>query len=127
MKIEKLQIGKKYIVDFCEKKYPGYSKECYYTGPGTLISISPAGYPANTLEILGDDGELGYYGSEDIIHEIHAKKNHIWIIEFFNGGEWNFWYSSLHLNRQSARDCKLIYKKAYPTFKFRVTKYTSEK
>lgn len=127
MKIEKLQIGKKYFIDFNKKTNPGFSPECYYTGPGTLVQINPDGYDPNTVEVLGDDGVVGYYGSEDIIHEIHAKKNHIWIIEFFNGGEWNFWYSSLHLNRQSARDCKLIYKKAYPKIKFRVAKYTSEK
>ncbi len=125
MKIKNLQIGKKYFVDFNEKANPGLSSECYYTGPGLVTDINPDGYEPNTIEVLGDDGETGYYGPEDIIHEIKAK--HVWIVEFFSSGEWNPWNRTHYATRQYARDYKDVYKNEYPETKFRVAKYICEK
>ncbi|MDD4389682.1 MAG: hypothetical protein PHW03_02645 [Eubacteriales bacterium] len=127
MKIEKLQIGKKYFIDFNKKTNPGFSPECYYTGPGILVKINPDGYDPNTVEVLGDDGDTGYYSPEDIAYEIKLEKNHIWVIEFFDGDEWNLWNSVYYLTRQDARVYKCIHKNRYPCYKFRVTKYISEK
>lgn len=127
MKLESLQIGKKYFIDFNKKTNPGFSPECYYTGPGTLVQINPDGYDPNTVEVLGDDGDIGYYEPEDIMHEIVPNKNHAWVIEYFLGDKWIAWNYSPYAIRQDAREDMKSFKKRYPKFKFRVTKYISEK
>lgn len=78
LKIEDLVIGETYKISFTERDYPGFPKECYYSGIGSLREISPRMYEEETLkfELPGTDennDQLGWFGIYNI-SEIYPKK-----------------------------------------------------
>ena len=61
MRFEDIKIGGTYHINFIHDRF----KSCNYVGNGVPILFNPSGYPENTLEVLLENGELGYFGPED--------------------------------------------------------------